>query len=285
MAESYRWGGRWAIRKLLHRRSAPVPDTSRTALALCFQQGRWSSASERILPAGNLDANGGFTDERIWKPQNGRAVGHLNDGVLDASLAKAVKAIGQSAVAQAPFYDIGAWRYYYLPKGAALPELSKQDLPTAVQQALATDGVSGAADALGTETFCSILRNGLAHGESSTSTNTGRRQKGRQLRGSASSVPSRKSRQSWVSTSYRSRYKIIARFLESELDGLKALRQSRCRRTFNVRLSQASSSPSDFLQAILTSDNARPAEEPAFRFEPQNRREWKRNESQVQGSR
>ena len=103
--------------------------------------------------------------ERIWKPQNGRAVGHLNDGVLDASLAKAVKAgIGQSTVAQAPFYKAGAWRYHYLPNGAALPDLSKEGLPAAVQQALATDGASGAADALGTETFCSILRNGLAHG-------------------------------------------------------------------------------------------------------------------------
>lgn len=140
--------------------------------------------------------------ERIWKPQNGRAVGHLNDGVLDAPLAKAVKTgIGQRAVAQAPFYKSGAWRYHYLPKGAALPDLSKQGLPAAVQYALATDGASSAADALGTETFCSILRNGLAHGASSTSTNTGRRQRGRRLRDFASLAPSRKSRPSWVSTS------------------------------------------------------------------------------------
>ncbi|WP_155922388.1 hypothetical protein [Mesorhizobium sp. L103C131B0] len=103
--------------------------------------------------------------ERIWKPQNGRAVGHLNDAVLDASLAKAVKAdIGQSPVSKAPFYKADAWRYHYLPKGAALPDLSKQGLPAAVQQALGMDGALSAADALATETFCSILRNGLAHG-------------------------------------------------------------------------------------------------------------------------
>lgn len=103
--------------------------------------------------------------ERIWKPQNGRAVGHLNDGVLDASLAKAVKAsIGENAVAAAPFYKAGAWRYHYLEKGTELPDLSRQGLPAAVQQALATDGALSAADALGTELFCTILRNGLAHG-------------------------------------------------------------------------------------------------------------------------
>ena len=60
--------------------------------------------------------------ERIWKPQNGRAVGHLNDAVLDPSLAKAVKAdIGQSSVVNAPFYNAGAWRYDYLPKGRHCP--------------------------------------------------------------------------------------------------------------------------------------------------------------------
>ncbi|WP_174802669.1 hypothetical protein [Martelella limonii] len=103
--------------------------------------------------------------ERIWKPQNGRAVGHLNDAILDASLAKAVKAdIGQNPVVKAPFYEAGAWRYHYLPKGTALPDLSRQGLPLAVQQVLATDTALSAADVLATETFCSILRNGLAHG-------------------------------------------------------------------------------------------------------------------------
>jgi hypothetical protein len=103
--------------------------------------------------------------ERIWKPQMGRAVGHLNDGVLDASLAKTVKGhISQSPVASAPFYKAGAWRYSYLPKGAELPDLSKQGLPAVVQHELAADGAMADADALATETFCSILRNGLAHG-------------------------------------------------------------------------------------------------------------------------
>ena len=103
--------------------------------------------------------------ERIWKPQKGLAVGHLNDAVLDASLAKAVKAdIGQSPVVKAPFYKAGAWRYHYLQKEAALPDLSKQGLPLGVQQALVAGGALTAADALATETFCSILRNGLAHG-------------------------------------------------------------------------------------------------------------------------
>lgn len=103
--------------------------------------------------------------ERIWKPQKGRAVGHLNDAVLDATLARAVKAnIGETAVAKAPFYNVGAWRYHYLPKGVALPDLSKQGLPMNIQQALAADLALTAAGALATETFCSILRNGLAHG-------------------------------------------------------------------------------------------------------------------------
>eukprot|EP01037_Dinobryon_pediforme_P020648 gene20648-21323_t len=69
--------------------------------------------------------------ERIWKPQNGRAVGHLNDAVLNASLAKAIKAdIGQGVVAKAPFYRADTWRYHYLPKGAGLfPDLSGEGLP------------------------------------------------------------------------------------------------------------------------------------------------------------
>ena len=103
--------------------------------------------------------------ERIWKPQKGRAVGHLNDAILDASLAKTVKAdIGQASVTKATFYTAGAWRYHYLPKGAALPDLSKQGLPADIQEALSADSALTAADALATETFCSILRNGLAHG-------------------------------------------------------------------------------------------------------------------------
>lgn len=134
----------------------------------------WPSVSDKV--DGRLPLNASFLlaistpmvnlpIERIWKPQNGRAVGHLNDGALNASLAKAMKAdISQSAVAQAPFYNLGAWRYHFLPKGADLPDLSKHGLPAAVQQALAKDATSVAADALATETFCSILRNGLAHG-------------------------------------------------------------------------------------------------------------------------
>lgn len=103
--------------------------------------------------------------ERIWKPQDGRAVGHLNDAVLDASLAKAVKAnIGLQPVSQAPFYRAGAWRYHYLPKGAALPDLSRLGLPIAVHQALAAAGGLTDANALDAKTFCNILRNGLAHG-------------------------------------------------------------------------------------------------------------------------
>lgn len=103
--------------------------------------------------------------ERIWKPQIGRAVGHINDTVLDASLATAVKAnIGPDPVAKASFYAAGAWRYHFLPKGTALPNLSKQGLPVRIQHALSGNGALTDADALATETFCLILRNGLAHG-------------------------------------------------------------------------------------------------------------------------
>ncbi len=134
----------------------------------------WHSVSEKA--DGRLPLNASFLlaistpivnlpVERIWKPQNGRAVGYLNDAVLDASLAKSVKSnIGQQPVSQAPFYRAGAWRYHYLPKGAALPNLSRQGLPMAVHQALSTAGGVTDANALATETFCSILRNGLAHG-------------------------------------------------------------------------------------------------------------------------
>lgn len=103
--------------------------------------------------------------ERIWKTQNGRAVGHLNDSVLNAGLAQAIKkGIGNSPVAQAPFYAPDVWRYHYLPKSAALPDLSRQGLPAAVETALNSNQASTDAGAQTTETFCSILRNGLAHG-------------------------------------------------------------------------------------------------------------------------
>jgi hypothetical protein len=103
--------------------------------------------------------------ERIWKPQMNRAVGHLNDAVLDAPLAQAIrKSIGPGAVARADFYRPDAWRYHYLPKNAHLPDLSRTGLPIPVEVALSSPTAIRAAMALSTELFCSILRNGLAHG-------------------------------------------------------------------------------------------------------------------------
>jgi len=103
--------------------------------------------------------------ERIWKPQMNRAVGHLNDAVLDAHLAAAIrKGIGSNAVANAGFYCPDAWRYHYLPKGASLPDLSQHGLPQSVEAALGVEAASKTAGELGTEMFCNILRNGLAHG-------------------------------------------------------------------------------------------------------------------------
>ena len=103
--------------------------------------------------------------ERIWKPQMNRAVGHLNDAVLNARLAAAIrKGIGSDAVAKAKFYCPGAWRYHYLPKNAGLPDLSQYGLPQSVEAALRAEASTKAAGELGTETFCGILRNGLAHG-------------------------------------------------------------------------------------------------------------------------
>lgn len=103
--------------------------------------------------------------ERIWKPQNGRAVGHINDSALDASLAQAIKkGIGTTSVSQAPFYKTGAWRYHYMQMVGALPDLSRQGLPNAIHSALASEQAVKDAEVQTTETFCSILRNGLAHG-------------------------------------------------------------------------------------------------------------------------
>jgi hypothetical protein len=145
--------------------------------------------------------------ERIWKPQKGLAVGHINDAVLDASLAKAVKTdIGQSPVAKAPFYKAGAWRYHYLPKEVALPDLSKQGLPLGVQQALVADGAlieytpvrqsvsQDAAKGLGSKRV-----------GSGTSTATAKRRKGHPSHGSALLARSKKIGPSWACISCRSR--------------------------------------------------------------------------------
>ena len=103
--------------------------------------------------------------ERIWNPQNGRAVGHLNDAMLDRRLAGEIRnGIGKGAVANAQFYRPDAWRYHYLPKGAGFPDLSRRGLPETVERALASTAANDAAAMLGAETFCGILRNGLAHG-------------------------------------------------------------------------------------------------------------------------
>ena len=103
--------------------------------------------------------------ERIWKPQMNRAVGHLNDTVLDAHFAANIRrGISSNAVAGTEFYRPNAWRYHYLPKGASLPDLSQHGLPKPVEVALGSAAASKAARALTTEMFCNILRNGLAHG-------------------------------------------------------------------------------------------------------------------------
>ncbi|WP_144378981.1 hypothetical protein [Mesorhizobium amorphae] len=103
--------------------------------------------------------------ERIWKPQNGGSVGHINDSVLDGSLARAIKKeIGQNELSQAVFFQKNSWRYRFLPKGDALPDLSKHGLPNEVHLALKTDLALADAASLATATFCGILRNGLAHG-------------------------------------------------------------------------------------------------------------------------
>jgi hypothetical protein len=103
--------------------------------------------------------------ERIWKPQAGRAVGHLNDSVLNESLAKAIKArIGSAKIEKAPFYTSGEWRHHYSPIGTIPPNLSQLGLPIDVHGALQKQLSVDSANALKTAEFCSILRNGLAHG-------------------------------------------------------------------------------------------------------------------------
>ncbi|OWK24746.1 hypothetical protein AJ87_18595 [Rhizobium yanglingense] len=103
--------------------------------------------------------------ERIWKPEMGHAVGHLNDGVLSTRLAEALrKNIGEQPVCQAPFYQPDVWRYHYLPKGTGLPDLSQGGLPAEVGAVLELPAGLAAGAALTAALFCKILRNGLAHG-------------------------------------------------------------------------------------------------------------------------
>ncbi|RVI98119.1 hypothetical protein CN193_24820 [Sinorhizobium meliloti] len=135
----------------------------------------WPKVSEK-RESGSLPLNASFLlavstpminlpIERIWKAATNRAVGHLNDSVLDKRLATAIRqGIGSDLVANACFYRPHAWRYHYSPKGAGLPDLSLHGLPQSVETALAEDAAIRAAGALDTETFCGILRNGLAHG-------------------------------------------------------------------------------------------------------------------------
>ncbi|TPK91492.1 hypothetical protein [Mesorhizobium sp. B2-4-17] len=94
-----------------------------------------------------------------------RAVEHLNDAVLDPHLAAIIrKGIGSEVVANAGFYRPGTWRYHYLPRGGGLPDLSQDGLPKPFEGALASPGAEKAAGTLSTASFCTILRNGLAHG-------------------------------------------------------------------------------------------------------------------------
>ncbi|API55176.1 MULTISPECIES: hypothetical protein [Rhizobium] len=103
--------------------------------------------------------------ERIWKPEMGHAVGHLNDGVLSGRLAGAMREnIANHPISQAPFYQPDVWRYHYLPKGTGLPDLSQGGLPADVGAALESPAGLPAGAALTAALFCKILRNGLAHG-------------------------------------------------------------------------------------------------------------------------
>lgn len=103
--------------------------------------------------------------ERIWKPEMGHAVGHLNDGVLSSRLAGAMrKNIGNRPISQAPFYQPDVWRYHYLPKGTGLPDLSQGGLPADVGTAFELPAGLTAGAALTAALFCKVLRNGLAHG-------------------------------------------------------------------------------------------------------------------------
>lgn len=103
--------------------------------------------------------------ERIWKPQMNRAVGHLNDAVLDRHLAATIrKGFGSEVVAKAGFFRPGTWRYHYLARGSGVPDLSQDGLPKPVEEALESPGAEKAAGKLSTASFCTILRNGLAHG-------------------------------------------------------------------------------------------------------------------------
>lgn len=105
--------------------------------------------------------------ERIWKPQKSKTVAHINDAVIDASLANEVKkGIGPSPVKGTPFYDTDVWRYKYssVSEAQPAPNLSKQGLPKGIHEALAAEKALTAANDLTTEAFCMILRNALAHG-------------------------------------------------------------------------------------------------------------------------
>jgi hypothetical protein len=88
----------------------------------------------------------------------------LNDGDLHASLAKAVKAGTARALSPRRRSTERARAISLLAKGRGIARPLEIGFSGGGSTGSCDRRASDAADALGTETFCSILRNGLAHG-------------------------------------------------------------------------------------------------------------------------
>lgn len=94
-----------------------------------------------------------------------RAKAHLGEEVHDDEFTKVVKAeiLSENEVGRAAYFS-GEWKYHFLDRGAAFPQLALSGLPQEVQAQLDTEEASEAAKAITSKLFCSIVRNALSHG-------------------------------------------------------------------------------------------------------------------------
>ncbi|CAH1662417.1 hypothetical protein [Chelatococcus asaccharovorans] len=103
--------------------------------------------------------------ERILKYKRRPSEVHMNDAVLNPTLADAVdKGIDLEAKVHLADFFTGPWQFASLEKGAGFPNLAADGLPEAIAAQLDTPDAVEDAKNLSANRFCKILRNALAHG-------------------------------------------------------------------------------------------------------------------------
>lgn len=103
--------------------------------------------------------------ERILKYKRRPSEVHMNDAVLNPTLADAVdKGIDLEAKVHLADFFTGPWQFASLEKGAGFPNLAADGLPEAIAAQLDTPDAVVDAKNLSANRFCKILRNALAHG-------------------------------------------------------------------------------------------------------------------------